>query len=270
MTAHVEAGLHVGPKSKAFWSVQPGGAVLIFVHGFGGGATSTWLEFPFLLQREPAAAPFDLIFYGYDGLQTRATNSARDLERFLDRLVTSPAALANQGLIADLQRPLGFAYQRVVVVAHSLGAVVSRQALLDAYLNQRPWAPRVSLILFAPAHLGSNLLKLAGDFLTGLSLPLAGASTALLKAKLRVLQDLEPNSAMLEKLLADTQTELGRGNAASLIARLVVHADEDDVVEPIRFAQDPPHELIHGKGHTEMCKPRDGFPDPLALVLGAL
>src|SRR4029077_16352823 len=57
---------------------------------------------------------------------------------------------------------------RVLFVAHSLGAVVLRRALLDCYLDaarydDAHWSRHSSLILFAPAHSGANVLRLIGE-----------------------------------------------------------------------------------------------------------
>jgi hypothetical protein len=83
-----------------------------------------------------------------------------------------------------------------------------------------------------------------------------------------VLNDLEPRSDLLNKLLKDVEVEIPR--APTLIATVVLHSDKDFVVEPIRFAQDPPHDALNGKSHTRICKPNDSFTDPVDIVLSRL
>src|SRR5262245_15816091 len=49
---------------------------IVFVHGFGGTAIPTWLNFPALLNGDPDTCKWDFIFFEYDGLQTAADESA--------------------------------------------------------------------------------------------------------------------------------------------------------------------------------------------------
>src|SRR2546426_774080 len=116
-----------GINSQAYWSIKPNRKAIVFVHGFKGSALSTWLEFPRLLQQMHKCAGCDLIFYGYDGARMRATNSAWLLRKFLKQVVENSRELANQTLPPFLKRPPNFSYDNVIICAHSLGAVVSRQ-----------------------------------------------------------------------------------------------------------------------------------------------
>jgi pimeloyl-ACP methyl ester carboxylesterase len=139
-----------GRSSKAFFATEPVGSAILFVHGFGGKATDTWLEFPRLLPLEAESAGYDLLFYGYDGKKARAAFSAAGLLEFLDALNDTPSRdVINPSLTPGIpKRPKAFRYKRLVICAHSLGAVVSRLALLDAG-NQTPrrrWLSRVRLL----------------------------------------------------------------------------------------------------------------------------
>jgi triacylglycerol esterase/lipase EstA (alpha/beta hydrolase family) len=187
----------VGEGSQAEWALEPKGKAIVFVHGFKGAAVGTWLEFPTMLRQEPSAAGWDLIFYGYDGVRTRATNSANHLRTFLQQLFTDPLPVMNTTLDNEAQRPTTFSYEKVIIVAHSLGAVVSRQAILDAHLIHAPWVSRTGLILFAPAHLGAQILPLLMQTVTGLGGKFGAAATFFLKFRWRVLRDLEPGSNTL-------------------------------------------------------------------------
>jgi hypothetical protein len=164
---------------------------------------------------------------------------------------------------------MNFSYLNVTLVAHSLGAVVSRQAVLNAHLRKKSWTSRVGLVLFGPAHQGANIIALFSDAITGMRLRFFTMVKFFLKYRFRVLQDLEPGCNTLKKLLEDTDLAISGAGAQCLVARVVVHSDADDVVEPIRFAQDPPHELIHRKTHRQVCKPRLYFMEPVKWVLGA-
>ncbi|MDX0196885.1 hypothetical protein GOC06_26085 [Sinorhizobium meliloti] len=68
---------------------------------------------------------------------------------------------------------------KVTVIAHSLGAPVSRRALLDAIRNQASWAGKTRLQLFAPAHMGAYLNKVRKEL--GIASRLIASLTALTK-----------------------------------------------------------------------------------------
>src|SRR5262249_28054230 len=132
-----------GRKTRAYLAINSNGKLLFFVHGLGGSSTSTWDQFSSLLPKEPACVGCDLIFYGYDGLYVRSDNSAVDLGDFLDRLLTDPCAILNPLLDPLQQRPASFSYNSVVIVAHSLGAVVSRRAVLNALRSGKQWTDKI-------------------------------------------------------------------------------------------------------------------------------
>lgn len=264
--------LKLGKKSRAHWAVNPDGRVAFFVHGFGGSAVGTWAQFPSLLQAEPKCAGCDLIFYGYDGLRTRSRISALDLLQFLDAFLCKPATIINPTLDWTSQRPRTFSYSKAVIVAHSLGAVVSRTALLEAGTNapagspRRAWLDKTRLVLFAPAHLGADLIGLASSFLSAILLPLP----PVLRFRFQVLLDLEPGSQTLQQLLADTHAVLANGNSPEHVASKVVLGGKDTVVSPNRFALDPTPTVFQGKSHTKVCKPDPNFLEPISEVASAL
>jgi len=270
-----------GKLSRAYWAIIPERKAVVFVHGFGGTALGTWSEFPKILNLDPRFAATDLIFYGYDGKSIRANNSAKLLGRFLNGLISKPANVVNNSL-GFRERPSDFSYDLVVIVGHSLGAVVSRRALIDAHRNQESWILRTRLVLFAPAHCGADIIQLVTrawmavpncmSFLL-LKSPVGWALKLFLrvlpeiiKLRYRVLKDLEPDCQSLRKLLADSISALQQNNADYLVASPVFHSDRDDIVEPIDFASDPPYRLIEGKTHTQICKPRSTYPQPIDAV----
>src|SRR4051812_46296137 len=124
-THHVGKKLPFGIKSEVQWALHPSGKAFVFVHGFGGGAVTTWVQFPTLLQSERGYSGYDHFFYGYDALRKRARPSADSLVQFLDRLFTDPVGLFSETTTTFVRSPT-LQYDAVVVVAHSLGAVVSR------------------------------------------------------------------------------------------------------------------------------------------------
>jgi pimeloyl-ACP methyl ester carboxylesterase len=261
-THHQPSRIPFGEHSEALWAVRPTGKALLFVHGFGGSAVTTWLDFPSLLQQSSSFSGHDLIFYGYDGLRTRARPSADLLIRFLDALFSDPAGLVTTSL-PRVNRPPKFTYKRVVIVAHSLGAVVSRIALVDAIRKRHDWTSRIRLVLFAPAHQGAHILPLATLAMGALRL---APVEAFARYRFQALRDLEENCQTLTQLSEQTRKAI-RAGAKNLIAKRVVHAGQDRIVNVSDFCDDPPPEFIHDASHSSVCKPRAQFLAPLDHVL---
>jgi hypothetical protein len=197
----------------------------------------------------------------------------------LEALLTTPAVdVVNPSLPTGAsKRAPAFQYKRLVICAHSLGAVVVRRALLDVLLQQAPWANRladVRLLFFAPAHMGARIIKLVEEGLTAFSVSLAvakisGKAAAVgLKARYQVLQDLEIGSKTLGDLEADTRRLLDANPAANVFLRAhVVHAKRDDIVNHGQFAYDFRPTFIPKKNHSQVCKPELGFLEPLDTLL---
>ena len=265
---HVPARIPFGQQSEALWALNPSGKAIVFVHGFGGAATATWVQFPSLLQSQASCRGYDLIFYGYDGLRMRARPSADLLIRVLDALFSDPVGLMahSLGSLGRSSRSRNFRYREIVVVAHSLGAVVSRLALVDAYGKRREWAPKVKLILFAPAHAGANILALAS---LAMGVVRFFPVEALFRYHFQVLQDLGEDCQTLTQLAELTRRAIKRG-ARNLIAKRVIHAGQDKVVSPATFCSDPVPGFIHGVSHSAVCKPRNDFVEPLKHLLASL
>ncbi|AIM01500.1 hypothetical protein [Sinorhizobium meliloti] len=133
---------------------------------------------------------------------------------------------------------------KVTVIAHSLGAPVSRRALLDAIRNQASWAGKTRLQLFAPAHMGAYLNKVRKEL---------GIASRLI-ASLTSLDGLEPGSPFLTQLMEDSSKELANGWDAQVKARQVIFGDGENVVMVQRFLEDPPHTVWPGHGHCSVCR----------------
>ena len=267
-THYVQRLISTNPEVTAFLAMDPVDKALVFLHGFNGSAVGTWLQFPRLLLETEAFAGYDLYFFGYDGLRTRSYISSLKLRDFLRRLLPSPCATLDPHFTESEKRSEGSEYGRLFIVAHSLGAVVARQALVEAWTSKETWLDLVRLILFAPAHLGANIAKLCLEAFTGL--PFRGIPEALVSFAFPPIQDLKHDSETLAKLLADTRSALESGASDCFKARRVILAETDRIVEPGRFAEDPAAELITGVGHSGICKPRQDFREPLGHLLSAL
>jgi len=204
-------------------------------------------------------------------MYTRAAVSAARLLGFLDSLFASPEKIAKWSLgpLLAKKRPLLCTYDRVTIVAHSLGAIVTRLALIEARESRRTWLPRTDLVLFAPAHRGADIVSLAQQGLTGLTWGMS-LFTSAVKYRAQALLDLEPQCQTLQDIESRTQNALTSGNNDGLVARKVLHAESDKVVSPNKFCQDQGTVVLTGRSHTDVCKPTAAYLQPVNHLLEVL
>ena len=235
----------------------PAKSCVLFVHGFNGDALSTWKGFDSIALQQQAFKETDLVFFGYDGLRSNALASASFLYDLLDDLMST------RSLVPSVKRAAP-AYDRCVIAAHSLGAVVTRWTLLRAFHQKSPWLDKVRYLLFAPAHCGGLVVDSVSELLgaTAITKFLAGAA----KAKLPLLNELAPNSTILKALEEQTRAAIEAGCDA-LRAKRVVIAEYEEVVSNIPFVGDPFPTAIRNARHTTVCKP-DDFRDVIGLCCG--
>lgn len=253
------------PDVDVLFAANPCRNAVLFIHGFSGDAIKTWSDFHELLPDAPRFDGYDLYFYGYDGLRAQIHSSAALFRMFLDRMLgqTPDFLRANLPFIVPT-RAANFEYDRLLVVAHSLGAVIVRRALLDASQPAASWVSKVQLALFAPAHSGANVAKLALEAADGLSFLRPFASLAKFVSPL--IDELQPGSDVLRQLAEETSAAIKDGANAHLTAKLVVIAEYDDIVRNARFAGDPPPFAIPAATHSSVCKPNTKFKRPLEYL----
>jgi triacylglycerol esterase/lipase EstA (alpha/beta hydrolase family) len=276
MSSHFvfDAQLPFGIGTRVWWSRNPSGRVLVFVHGFSGKAVGTWSSFPSLLAQQPKCSGWDLIFFGYDGVHTEAVSSAGDLAELLDAIAASPADLyAKSTSSPNALRQPPDVYTRIVLVAHSLGAIVARRAMLDGYNRSTPapWSKKTEFFAFAPAHNGAKLMSLVLETF-GLAGPIL--SLAQLFNRYIVLRDLKEGSGTLQTLHDDlTRTYDAPSNASNLRALEVILARNDRIVTNRVLYPDPspaPGGILAGCTHSTVCKPDEVFPQPIDLLVARL
>ena len=252
-----------GRCSQAYWAQEPTGNVFVFVHGFGGSAVESWNEFDGLL---PAEGNHDIVFFGYDSVGLRTTVAAAFLVEFLHSLCCNPATTVNSTLPPELYRTEKFRVRQVILVGHSLGAVVCRRALLDAYNDRAAWASLVALVFFAPAHMGAHVLPLVASMLGILHFPML----AFTKWLAPVLDELQEDSLFLKDLRNETRTAIASGSAEFLRARAIAICERDRVVNPQSFCPQDAPPIVLMKDHVSICKPSNQFTAPVELVTKAM
>jgi pimeloyl-ACP methyl ester carboxylesterase len=247
---------------EVYFAFESDGKAILFIHGYSGDAIGTWADFHRMAQNKDPFRGRDLFFYGYDGLRADVYASAALFRVFLERLMIDTSAMISPDLRPGSERHPAFTYDDLIIVAHSLGAVVARRALLDLTRLKAPWLSKVRLVLFAPAHTGASVTNLAKEVLSGL--PGAARVVApIAKFFSPLIAQLEVNSSVIEALKKETEDYCRAGEGDHLIARRVITAHRDSIVCPDYFVNDPPPFTIQNTDHVTVCKPKLVFRDPL-------
>ena len=237
-----------GENSIAYASFTPPEKLVVFVHGFGGSATGTWGDFPSLVTNHDAFELADVIYYGYDSLKTQAMNMRLGLFKLLDEAVVP-------GSMPYPKRDLtpGVTYQKIYIVAHSLGAVVARLALIYAHDRGSPWLDKCTMALYAPAHKGSPIPENFKECFSGFSVFFRAFGIT----NYPIIKDITKGSNLLTNLQTKTESLLQSSQGGFTKAALVRWAEREIVVINDRFCDDSLEEQIEGTTHTSVCKPQD-------------
>jgi len=239
-------------NSSYFWSLTPSGKLVIFIHGYKGKAIATWARFDSLLLADRRFQDADCIFYGYDGLKTELIASSSLFLDFLHNICSNPADFINATLPPSVQRPTQFHYSSVLIVAHSLGAVITRQALVFACRQNFHWTSMVRMALFAPAHMGADVARLATE-VAALN-PIAALLSAFARFHSPLIDQLNPEkSTVLPALRQQVEAARGLGNPSLSPTRVFI-ATRENIVKNDPFPGDPVPHAIDGT-HTSICKP---------------
>lgn len=234
-----------GKNSMALYTTAKSEKLIVFVHGFRGSSLETWNEFSSIINNDPDFDKTDVLFYGYNSIKGQLHDQGVQLFRFLNRYIKRlPLNFFDPGR--------GIDYQRILISAHSQGAIVSRFALLEAVHERSDWRKITKLILFAPAHNGARIQNLVMLSLPAFAKVLGG----LAMYRYAVLDDLKPNSVALEKLIAQTMAQKG-GPDEPLMTAYTLEAYDDKVVHNGRFCYDDydAQSPFAPSSHTTVCKP---------------
>jgi hypothetical protein len=247
------------------------------VHGFGGAGTATWEIF--LVGTIAEASKADAFFIDYPSKTHSVAFCAALIRTFLFDLVRDPVyRIIQPSLPANApNRARDERYRRVIIVAHSMGAVITRRAVMDferlsAITFSDDELSKFCLLFFAPAHCGSDipLLIASGFGLDGVK-PLGLAARKFYPS----LRDLEEGSPALIKLAEDCrrlrEERTQRGLSTYHLCATVYHAQNDRVVSQNDFDHDPPFEPVMGKNHRSICKPKSLlYVDPVEALRAVL
>jgi len=214
-------------------------AAIVFVHGFGGNAGSTWDKFPELLMANSALDSWDVFSIGY------STSLAFDMAGVWS---ADPEIITLGGLIetvADVP-PLD-AYESIAILAHSMGGLLVQRALLSSDALRK----RVShLLLFGTP---SNGLDKASPF----------------NFWKRQIRDMATGSPFITTLRSDWTTTIGSTPPFTFVA---VAGDRDEFVprtSSIEPFPEPRRRVAYGN-HIEIVKPKDAEHLGYKIALKAL
>jgi hypothetical protein len=158
-SSHAFPILSTGKKSWIHLSQNPNASALVLVHGFKGDKHKTWERFIDAAKATPELAGVDILSWGYDSTQRHAEPNGEMLQGFLRDLMQSSAAHLPEEWRGT--RDNWHTYRGITVVAHSLGALISRFAIERAEFLGESWPQRTNLVLYAPAHCGADILTYA-------------------------------------------------------------------------------------------------------------
>jgi pimeloyl-ACP methyl ester carboxylesterase len=261
------------PRSRALLCRNSAHIAVVFIHGWGGSAGDTWETFPAEIRSMPQASKADVFFIEYGSLKDTVEFCAAQMQLFLNDVLHRPLeSIVNPSLPRSEQREPESFYERVVLVAHSMGAVIARRAVLnlerDALSDED--RGRFTFLFFAPAHKGSEVAALIQSGLCLDWLPGASLLGKALTMYYRSLEDLTVGSQFLQKLEADSrsarESRAEEGAEFQYLRAHVYHAQEDKVVVQVGFDDDHPLKPVMRHNHRSICKPNRSYQVPTTAL----
>jgi pimeloyl-ACP methyl ester carboxylesterase len=250
-----------GKKTYVNWAKEPAYKAVVFIHGFNGSSLETFGSFNDDFRNRPEYIGRDVYFFGYDSLFEQIANSALEFLDFLRCIHNNlPEVVIDSGINIIRNRE----YTEIVIICHSLGAVVTRVALNEGYASSGgDFLHKCKLILFAPAHQGAQKV------FSSLSFPSYLAVLGpLMHYFVVTLDQLTERDIIIDDMETKCAELIDQGIDSFTIAKKVIWASPERVVINSRFLKDPEAVRYKGKkiSHTKVCKPSVRFQAPLIEV----
>ncbi len=249
--------------------------LVVFVHGFLGGVEKSWRVFPTAAATRPWWKESDLLFVGYDSARDEIAGVAFEIrDRLPDFYPVPRVDLLRPALPADLIADPR-EYEELVVVAHSLGGVIVRCALLEvarSWLQAQRCEPELEpprlldaqLRFFSPASAGFR----PGGKLAMLRSSGAWAAIELKLRRSTAYSDLDPGSPVIANTRRRTEALLLREPRLTALSPDIAWARPDNVVLAEGYETDGTSIAVKGKTHREVCKPHGSYEIPWTFVEG--
>jgi pimeloyl-ACP methyl ester carboxylesterase len=268
------------PESYVWLSDDPGtNTAVVFVHGFLGGARDTWLNFPGMTDHRATGQAFwskaDLFFLDYPSYQQNVIDNADLLLRFLATVFPSPPSSLFApvrakpqskhlvSLVLRWEKLQPRTYDHLVLVGHSEGGLIIRQAMINTCQRSDGTGPFLDskLALFAPAHRGvliTGWMRAVLDLarLKGVTDSILNRSSAYLEMQDGVF------IAGIEQATVALKAEYPR---QAFRARVLFGCGENIVRKQV-FPGDYPEECAVNQDHVSVCKPHGNYLAPFELI----
>jgi tetratricopeptide (TPR) repeat protein len=202
--------------------------VVVFVHGVFGGSRSTWGAWPELMRRDSFFDGFDIYAVGYF---TPMMSQAQNLEELAESF--------NQGEVVDV---LLKSYDSIYIIAHSMGGLVAKGALIKLSLSNdktRAQLRKIAAVMYISTPSSGAEIAEVGDWLS-LNPQLKNMSASGANA---FLQGLENNWSRVMQSRIEPQRvprsfcayETLRTFGVQIVPRLYSQATCDGVRRPLDF-----------------------------------
>jgi pimeloyl-ACP methyl ester carboxylesterase len=273
---------------------------VVFVHGFFGDAYSTWQDFQVLVDEYSHIYTewndTDLFFFEYGGEQALPMASADRLDRFVKYVFPHPKeSLFSEdvaGLDWQVDQPFDrvfirhgpYKYKHLVLVGHSLGALIIRLTVLEeakeyaeakkstgakgAAVDSAYWNKRYPLLsahvrLIAPAHLGFRPAGLRGALF---KLPrLRGILRSILMCW-PAFSDLAEDSLTIKSLQEQTEALAELNPEVRALRARALWGENERIVAVGQYRCDPRPTFVAMRDHVSVCKPLRTYLRPIEFV----
>ena len=222
-------------------------SLIIFIHGFLGNASGTWRDTPQLLMQDSHFDDSDFFFYQYKAERTPIRISSRFFMEKIEELIDKYEGNSTNK------------YKKILIVAHSMGAVVARWAIIDAISQEKKWKERVNFTFFAPAHCGARpdeVFQLIYSIATKISFRSIVFPT---------IDELSADSILLRRLKSECENEKNV-NLANLVTESIFHAEKESVVFVNDFMDSENFTCITEKDHITIVKATKRYLDPIEII----
>lgn len=211
--------------------------LILFVHGLGGNANSTWGKFGNLIQQDTELSKYDIAFFDYPTSLFRLPFSKK-----YPRIQTLANALRTQ------INTKFYNHTNIILVCHSLGGLIAKRYLIDEVKHHEDLRIQ-SLLLFSVPNNGAGLASAAN----------------MISWRHNQLRQLCKDS----DLLTDINEDWVSLNINKLIQVKYVVADQDSVVSKESaqaYYGNREIAVVLNRGHIDVVKPMNSEDMPFLIL----